>query len=223
MQCRTSTWKSILLDKAICCQSWRQDLYIYCGADEHFDEDTHADFISEVVEADVDPPPLPPPPVPSAVARRPRIAVPVGADPAEVLPRAVPEVIAPRQAWSRIDHPSKSGYLRMSKTTGKLHWDFRAVCNLHGCSLTRHGRKEGLKDGTSQGRPLGFLWLFLQVATDPRITDKASHRRFADWAFRDARRIARDRFALIDGSALFFAEERDPWTGEGNEPVAYPE
>ncbi len=110
----------------------------------------------------------------------------------------------------------------MSKTAGKAHYDFRAVCRLHdNCTVTRHGRKAGIREGTPDGKPWGFLWLFLEMGNDPSIVDRESHRSFDKWATRVARDRARGRLGLIEGSNLFFAEERAPWLGEGSEPATF--
>jgi hypothetical protein len=140
---------------------------------------------------------VPPPPPAALVARH----------------RAVP------QNWTRIDH--ENGYLRMSKTRGKTHWDFRAVCGVHGvCTLTRYGNKEDIPDGSPAGRPLGFLWCFLQKASG--FTSKEEHRDFGAWATHANRSAAREALRTVGGSAYFFREERRPRLGEADEPDLYP-
>jgi hypothetical protein len=126
---------------------------------------------------------------------------------------------AARTAWNRIDHPSGNGYLRLSQTRGCAHWDIRAVCNKHGCTLTRHGDKGGLPPGSSAGRPIGEQWHFLTVAHEHAT--KAIHRDGIPRYSIASRLAARQAFSLIEGSALFFDKERPRRTreGEGLEPV----
>jgi hypothetical protein len=118
----------------------------------------------------------------------------------------------PRRNWNRIDHPNGLGYVRLSKTHGKDHYDFRAVCNRHGCTLTQHGAIPG----KPKGRPLGLLWHFLNVAGDH--TSKASHRAIEIHATRPRRLRAREDFSLMEGAADFLSKERLPLPGEGAEP-----
>ncbi len=149
-------------------------------------------------------PPSPPPPVPDPAAER-----------SPLRRRAVVDRAAPT-AWSRICHPSGSGYLRLSQTRGTVHWDVRATCKSHGCTLTRHADKADIPETSDLGRPVGFLWLFLEVADS--FSSKAEHRDFEKWASKARRLDARRRFDLMDGSDAFTEVERRPRVGEGPEP-----
>lgn len=99
-------------------------------------------------------------------------------------------------------------YIRMSQTVGFDHHDFRAVCRVHEtCTLSKSGRIS---------RPLGFLWAWLDFAQSPECLGRATHRAFQPSY--QQRMVARSELLCIEGSADFFAAERDMRDGEGDEP-----
>jgi hypothetical protein len=168
------------------------------GAQHFPEEDTLADIIEDVVEEVAagsagpafPPPPPPPPPAPAGVR-------------------------AAATAWNRINHTN--GFLRMSQTRGKIHWDFRASCSAHDCcTITRHGNKPGILDGRPDGRPLGMLWYFLECAAD--CETKEIHRARVFGSSAAIRAEARIDFGSRPGTNLFLREERPPRDGEGLEP-----
>lgn len=189
--------------------------------DGHYDdvfpeEDDMADIIDDLAEDDSA---LPPPRAraPGSVARASGSVGP--AEPRVVLAPAVAK--APRRDLSRIDHAC--GYLRMSQTLGKLHWDFRGVCSRHtNCTLTRHGDKPGIADTSPDGRPIGTLWHFLDSAA--MFDSKEDHKNYIFKSSKADRLKSRLEFMQEDGAGAFLQEERPQRirTGEGLEPDRVP-
>jgi hypothetical protein len=129
---------------------------------------------------------------------------------------------AARQQWDKIYHDESGGYLRLSLTAGKEHWDIRAVCGRHdGCTLTKRCKPGGEFGATAaRGRPLGLLWAFLQASTD--YPTKEEHRnRVGEWGTHPKRAEARRLFALCPGAHEFLSKERATWPHEsaGSEPA----
>ena len=89
-------------------------------------------------------------------------------------------------------------YVRMSQTAGKDHWDYRAVCSLHGtCTLTKSGRDD---------RPIGRLWSWLDAASNFDGPDAAAaHRAYAPTL--EQRTAAREEFSVLDGAEEFLENE----------------
>ena len=111
--------------------------------------------------------------------------------------------------------PREAGYLRRSRGVDAETDDIRAICWIHGCSLTRGTAPAHTitnADSSATGRPYGLLWRCLEVA-DQYLDKKAHRARFiAEAGAWDERKAARERLFLEeDFDADWYNAERDLW------------
>lgn len=98
-----------------------------------------------------------------------------------------------------------------------------AHCIVHGereCRLTRTTAASETRGRSGQGRPLGLLLSWLQCGCRGDMVDAKTHKGMRPWPTFDDRLRARQGFADVPESALWFAAEREQ---REDEPAEEPE
>jgi hypothetical protein len=170
-------------------------------------------------------PPLPPPASCSGGAASSAGSAVVAMPPPPVPPVGVARRARARtvDAYPRLNHPLHPGpkgdhTLRLVENPRLGVRDMKAFCGYHEtCTLTR-----SCVDGPAsfcQGRPIGFLWLWLTLAGEcpTKLAHTAAVKTLVD-LYRE-RVLARESFLIVPGSAAWVAAEDPPSDPARPEPL----
>jgi hypothetical protein len=124
-----------------------------------------------------------------------------------------------RMHWDRLYYEDTESYVRLSQTRGSDYFDMRAVCGIHGCTLSRRCKADDRNP--AKGRPLGLLWSFLGLASnyatkDDHVNDIAVWGAFANRS--EARRLV----TRVPRATEWLTKERPLKGAEGPEPAGCP-
>lgn len=112
--------------------------------------------------------------------------------------------------------PYSNGYLCYYESSQS----FVAECNIHGrCRRTRTAKAGSGQKGIAQGRPLGQLAAWLEMAQADQAASAWGHK-WEVWPDLEQRRAARQRLVEIAEFRTLLDKERPKREGEGDEPEA---